>query len=457
MLLVRWLIWRVAFFSFRQCETLRGGQESVFVQDLKMESASGERNIFARLKIDFSKLFPPNRRISFKSQEDNWELSRKVLSEYFGLHSLEAPTSSLCPTIPNRMEYVCVMKQMEQITRLIAPEALGSSEEGKVIRGIDIGTGYTGIYALLAAKVYGFAIDAIETCKEASDTAARNVESNSLAQLVTVHHSGEANSIFPSFLKYNHLFCMCNPPFYASEQEWKQPFTCKATAPHSQITGHLNEMVCTKGGELAFIQQMLQESQQPFMQKRIVWYSCMVSKKATLRSLDTSQVACWLEVEFCFASGGTRRWIALWTWWKQFSDFKMTDVKCIFVHGKRKGEVQEKLVRKLKEIDLWSGNADNEVIESDRIVVCIEQVTWNRAYRRGKRIKPLQEAAFEVAIAVEETFDAHSIISICPLTASSSTKSPANLSNSQTFNSFYLHLQHTFTKESDLFIPTSNL
>ena len=426
------------------------------MQDLKMESASGERNIFGRVKIDFSKLFDSNRRISFKSQEDNWDLSRKVLSEYFALDSLEAPTTSLCPTIPNRMEYVCVMKQMEQITRLIAPEALGSSGEGKVLRGIDIGTGYTGIYALLAAKVYGYAIDAIETCKEASETAARNVKSNSLAHLITVHHSEETNSIFPSFLKYNHLFCMCNPPFYTCEQEWKQPFNSKATAPHSQITGHLNEMVCTQGGELAFIRQMLEESQQPIMQKRIVWYSSMVSKKATLRSLDTSQVACWLEVEFCFASGGTRRWIALWTWWEQFNDFKMTDLKCIFVHGKRKDEVQEKLVCKLKEIDLLCGNAVHDAIELDRIVVRIEQITWNRAYRRGKRIKPLQEEAFEVAIAVEETFDAHSIIIICPLTAPNS-KSPVRLSNCQTFNSFYLHLQHTFTKESDLFIPTSNL
>jgi methyltransferase len=52
---------------------------------------------------------------------------------------------------------------------------------------------------------------------------------------------------------------MCNPPFYASRQEMEESMDIKAVGPHAAPTASSNELI-TRGGEVAFISQMITES-----------------------------------------------------------------------------------------------------------------------------------------------------------------------------------------------------
>ena len=52
---------------------------------------------------------------------------------------------------------------------------------------------------------------------------------------------------------------MCNPPFYASRQEMEEGMDIKAVGPHAAPTASSNELI-TRGGEVAFVSQMIAES-----------------------------------------------------------------------------------------------------------------------------------------------------------------------------------------------------
>ncbi|SGY89327.1 BQ5605_C131g13374 [Microbotryum silenes-dioicae] len=81
-------------------------------------------------------------------------LSSALLERDFGLR-IELPRDRLCPIVPGRVEYVTF------ILRLVHLNPQRSSH----VRGLDVGTGASAIYALLVAKmqadafVYGSEVD----------------------------------------------------------------------------------------------------------------------------------------------------------------------------------------------------------------------------------------------------------------------------------------------------------
>ncbi|KAG0013911.1 Methyltransferase-like protein 16 [Entomortierella chlamydospora] len=54
---------------------------------------------------------------------------------------------------------------------------------------------------------------------------------------------------------------MCNPPFYEDEQDIQEGLEAKAELPSAVCLGTSNEMMTT-GGEVQFVKQMVDESQQ---------------------------------------------------------------------------------------------------------------------------------------------------------------------------------------------------
>jgi methyltransferase len=83
--------------------------------------------------------------------------------------------------------------------------------------------------------------------------------------------------LFP-LLDTNVDITMCNPPFYASRQEMEEGMDIKAVGPHAAPTASSNELI-TRGGEVAFISQMITESLE-LRERATCVYSMIVRDRA---------------------------------------------------------------------------------------------------------------------------------------------------------------------------------
>ncbi|SDA05384.1 BZ3501_MvSof-1269-A2-R1_Chr12-1g03368 [Microbotryum saponariae] len=228
--------------------------------------------------------------IDYKDENALRALSSALLERDFGLR-IELPRDRLCPIVPGRVEYVTF------ILRLVHLNPHRSSH----VRGLDIGTGASAIYALLVAKmqadafVYGSELD-----EHSQSCAIRNVNANNLtARVQVVCSTREEDLLFPKETwADNELdFTMCNPPFYESEVEIRALATEKDGKPSAVCTGASNEMV-TQGGEIEFVGRMIEESVR------------LGSHIRLLHKLD-SQISNY--IVHALSSGRTTRHILVWS------------------------------------------------------------------------------------------------------------------------------------------------
>lgn len=74
-------------------------------------------------------------------------LTQTLLQHDFGL-TWDIPLSRLCPPVPNRLNYICWLRDL---LLLDTPDL-----DDAAVRGVDIGVGASAIYPLLGATVYGW-------------------------------------------------------------------------------------------------------------------------------------------------------------------------------------------------------------------------------------------------------------------------------------------------------------
>ena len=107
---------------------------------------------------------------------------------------------------------------------------------------------------------------------------------------------------------------MCNPPFYASEEEQLLAAAFKKRPPHSACTGAAIEMV-TPGGEIAFVSRMIVESKK--LNDLCQWYTSMLGKYSSveviLDRLGKAGVHNWA-VRDLVQGNKTKRWAVAWSW-----------------------------------------------------------------------------------------------------------------------------------------------
>lgn len=82
---------------------------------------------------------------------------------------------------------------------------------------------------------------------------------------------------------------VCNPPFFASEEEMQRGADLKAEQAHAAGTAAANELI-TPGGEVAFVRQMMVDSLdaaalQAERGARHAWYTSLIGKYASLQPL----------------------------------------------------------------------------------------------------------------------------------------------------------------------------
>ncbi|KAJ3288409.1 hypothetical protein HK104_008191 [Borealophlyctis nickersoniae] len=147
--------------------------------------------------------------------------------------------------------------------------------------------------------------------------AVENVKRNNLEHRITVSlNPDKAQTLPPDLLgdgkDHTVDFCMCNPPFYESDEQLAASRNSKELAPFAVCTGSKGEMVTT-GGELQFILQIMSESK--MLRKRIRWYTSLVGRKEDVRilveALQREKIANHVVGELRQAK--TVRWVVAWS------------------------------------------------------------------------------------------------------------------------------------------------
>ncbi|KAG0324892.1 hypothetical protein BGZ99_001311 [Dissophora globulifera] len=216
------------------------------------------------------------------------ELTYTLLRRDFSIE-LDIPVDSLCPAIPNRVNYICWI------------EDLMSNDTNKPIRGIDMNKNWT----MVATDINDRSIS----------YATKNVARNHLEQTISVVKS-TPSQIFPDILfndnEQTYDFCMCNPPFYEDEQDIQDSLEAKEAEPSAVCRGTSNEIITT-GGEVQFVKRIIDESRQRLA--KIRWYTSMVGKKSSLDSITAyfKEHKILNYTLMTLRQGKTNRWAVAWS------------------------------------------------------------------------------------------------------------------------------------------------
>ncbi|KAF6749362.1 S-adenosyl-L-methionine dependent methyltransferase, partial [Ephemerocybe angulata] len=305
-------------------------------------------------------LNPKTRMIDFQDARAQRALTKAILKTDFSLE-LEVPEDRLCPPVPNRLNYVLwvedIVKAMCQGLRLVkaSPSSSGdiALDEAQLgVHGLDIGTGSSAIYPLLACvRNPSWSILATELDEQSFTYAERNIHTNDFSSRITLHRA--SSYLFGPLFADPSLrisFTMCNPPFYASVSEISASKAAKDEDALSTCTGGDREMVYApspttlparppppakrseeyetayakairEGGEIAFLARMVDESL--YLGERGGWYTSMLGKMRSvpdvvglikLAGIDNYAIT-------QFTQGQTRRWAVGWS----FSSLRLPD------------------------------------------------------------------------------------------------------------------------------------
>ncbi|VEN63987.1 unnamed protein product [Callosobruchus maculatus] len=251
--------------------------------------------------------------LDFKDTKCLRALSQTLLKKDFAL-DVEMPLNKLIPTIPLRLNYILWLEDLLSLT--------GKKE---AIRGIDIGTGASCVYPLIASSKNKWSMVATEVDDDSVKCAEQNVKNNCLDSLITVVKVNE-ESLLKEVAIEDFDFCMCNPPFFGSVHELNPYYSARKTSrprPKNSFCATVNEVV-VKGGEVEFVTRLINESKE--LTTKIKIYSTMIGHKNSLpplkKLLREVEVKSFSEAEFC--QGNTTRWGLAWTFYDSF-DLK----KCI--------------------------------------------------------------------------------------------------------------------------------
>ena len=222
--------------------------------------------------------------IDFANPDAVIALNKALLSHFYGIKNWEIPKGYLCPPIPGRADYI------HHIADLLALSNNGKIPKGKAIKGLDVGVGANCIYPIIGVSVYGWQFLGSDIEKNSIESVLNIINSNEiLKENIKVLQQENPSNIFVNIInkdeKYD--FTLCNPPFHKSLDEAlagnkrKVQNLTKQTSTKSALNfgGKNNELWC-KGGEVAFIKNMIKESLE--FKNNSLWFTTLVSKKENL-------------------------------------------------------------------------------------------------------------------------------------------------------------------------------
>ena len=295
--------------------------------------------------------------IDFTSWQATHDLCRALLEE-IGVQNWSIPEGHLVPGFTQRRNYC------EWVESLLEKDGVRLEEDN--IRGVDVGTGASAIFALLFTSRHPkWDMFGTDITKEAVESARRNCSAAGAAECSCDDTTGQvdgdncSNSSSKSRRRISirdvskrrtsvtmkvltedqndnreqeeeieeepildldlfdeeHIdFTVCNPPFFNSMSDSSQN-------PRTNFGGTRIENSC-RGGESSFVRRMILESRRVTLLRktnksiRVRWFTTMVGVKATLKMAkkclremkETTKIR-----ETAFVQGKTRRWGLAWS------------------------------------------------------------------------------------------------------------------------------------------------
>ena len=218
--------------------------------------------------------------IDFSDPKAVKELNVTLLEVHYGIKNWNFPDENLCPPIPGRVDYI------HYVSDLLAESSITDK-----ITILDIGTGATCIYPLLGAKEYDWNFVATDIDLDSLHIAQDIITDNNFDAKIILRQQFDEANILKGIIEKGDSFSavICNPPFYKSETEAKGANARKSrnlgTNAVRNFAGNNNEL-WYPGGEKAFLHNYLYQSS--LYKDTSVWFTSLVSKKETIKSLQKS-------------------------------------------------------------------------------------------------------------------------------------------------------------------------
>ena len=208
-------------------------------------------------------------------------LNQALLKHHYQVAMWDLPAGFLCPPVPGRADY------LHHLHDLVCKDTALDINQRKV-RVMDVGTGASLIYPILGNALFKWQFLASDIDTQSVKLAKQLAQLNNLP--IKVVQQKQPSHYFEGVIKAQDTLVatMCNPPFHDSEQsanagserKW-QNLTGKKSS-QLNFGGRSNELWC-KGGELAFIRNMILESSH--FAEQVIWFTSLVSKKENERPL----------------------------------------------------------------------------------------------------------------------------------------------------------------------------
>ncbi len=226
--------------------------------------------------------------IDFADQNAVKALNRALLKHYYDVSQWDIPKDYLCPPIPGRADYI------HYVADLLGSSNKGKNPKGASINVLDIGIGANCIYPIIGHREYGWSFVGSDIDPLSVEAAKRIVDANkSLQGAIEPRLQGSKMGIFRGIVGRNERFdaVVCNPPFHASlkeaeqgtRQKWRNLGGGEKEVKHVlNFGGNKAELWCP-GGERAFVEQMIIQSEQT--KNQVLWFTSLVSKSANLKSI----------------------------------------------------------------------------------------------------------------------------------------------------------------------------
>ncbi|MNK84509.1 Ribosomal RNA large subunit methyltransferase F [compost metagenome] len=226
--------------------------------------------------------------IDFADQNAVKALNRALLKHYYDVSQWDIPKDYLCPPIPGRADYI------HYVADLLGSSNKGKNPTGANVNVLDIGIGANCIYPIIGHREYGWSFVGSDIDPLSVEAAKRIVDANkSLQGAIEPRLQGSKMGIFRGIVGRNERFdaVVCNPPFHASlkeaeqgtRQKWRNLGSGEKEVKHVlNFGGNKAELWCP-GGERAFVEQMIIQSEQT--KNQVLWFTSLVSKSANLKSI----------------------------------------------------------------------------------------------------------------------------------------------------------------------------
>jgi 23S rRNA (adenine1618-N6)-methyltransferase len=225
--------------------------------------------------------------IDFSNSNAVKMLNKALLKKDYGVDNWDIPEGYLCPPIPSRADY------LHYIADLLGAKNKDKIPIGQQIKCLDIGVGANCIYPIIGYKEYGWTFIGSDIDAVSINSANKIIELNpTLKPFIELRLQTDNRDTINGILKKNERIdlTICNPPFHASLAEAQagtqrklNNLTQKKNAKMVLNFGGQNNELWCEGGEVAFIQSLIYQSQQ--YADSCFWYTTLVSKETSLKSI----------------------------------------------------------------------------------------------------------------------------------------------------------------------------